>query len=206
MSNFEQERLKVLEMIEKGKLGGYEAVDLINALKKSSGKQDFSQEEAGSGTAERLKILEMLENGKINASEAEYLIKALKPSAKHNWHGRNHHNDFSEAEDELGRLSDTVENFAKSFGEKVVALGKDVEPTLKKATKKVVEKTASVFDDISKSLNETLDTWQEEESKKSCCPETEEKSCCSEAEEKSCCEEENKGDTDSLVYEDKDKE
>ena len=156
---------------------------------------------------ERLKVLELLENGKITAAEAKDLLTTLKPSMKQPWHGRTSHDtDFcaSDVEADLAKFSNTVEAFAKNFGEKVVALGKDVEPTFKKATKKVVEKTASVFDDISKSLNETLYTWQEEDLKKSCCTETEETSCCDE--EKSCCTEENKDDSESLVYNKEDKE
>lgn len=102
---------------------------------------------------ERIKILEMLENGKINADEATKLLDALKNSAGHDW--EDYYTEW-DADEKLERFTKNVDSFARDFGSKVESAYKDVEPKLKKATKTVVEKTASIFDDISKSLNESL--------------------------------------------------
>lgn len=102
---------------------------------------------------ERLKVLEMLESGKITAEEATKLLEAMKGA------GHDHEvHTFTLDEGNLNRFTQGVDNFAKDFGGKVENLYKDIEPKVKKASQAVLEKTAAVFDEIARSLNESLES------------------------------------------------
>lgn len=102
---------------------------------------------------ERMYILNLLGEGKITAEEASKLLEAVgkdKKSRKEYW------DDDFVAEEKLIRFSQSVEAFAKDFGSKIESTFKDMEPKVRKTTKTVMEKTASVVDDISKSLYESI--------------------------------------------------
>jgi len=103
---------------------------------------------------ERLKVLSMLEEGKISADEAATLLEKLNQA--------DHHYLISEdtaeqVEEILHRFEKTAEGFAKEFSQKAAEAYKDVEPKLKKASQTVLEKTASIVDDIAQSLHETIE-------------------------------------------------
>lgn len=102
---------------------------------------------------ERLKVLQMIEEGKISVEDATKLLDAFKNSQS-----------AKEQKDldlykKVSDFNDSIEQFAKDLGDKFSEAYKDMEPKLRDATKKVVEKTAVFVDDISKSLNKSLDTW-----------------------------------------------
>ena len=100
---------------------------------------------------ERMKVLEMLETGKISADEAARLLEAMKAAGRDGFQG------FSIDEEKLQRFTKGVDNFTREFGSRVESIYKEVEPKVKKASQAVLEKTAAVFDEISKSLNESLE-------------------------------------------------
>ena len=124
---------------------------------------------------ERLKVLNMLEEGKISADEAARLLESLKKTEKsHFWE-----DEDGEIEDKLKQFTKNLENFSKEIGVKMESAYRTMEPKLRQATKVVVEKTASVVDEISKSLNESLKNM--EGSPKECCPdenESQDSGCC----------------------------
>jgi polyhydroxyalkanoate synthesis regulator phasin len=104
----------------------------------------------------RMKVLEMLENGKITADEAARLLEAMKrPEGA----GTVIFDEETkeELEEKFARFTKNVDVFAREFGSKVESAYREVEPKLKKASHVVLEKTASIFDDISKSLNDSLE-------------------------------------------------
>ena len=114
---------------------------------------------------ERMKILEMLEEGKITADEATKLLDAMKrPQSSEGWFDSE---TVENVEDKFKKFTKHVDNFTREFGGRVETLYKEVEPKLKKASHTVLEKTASVFDDISKSLNESLENARK--AAESCC-------------------------------------
>lgn len=99
---------------------------------------------------ERIKILEMVEEGKISVDEATKLLESLKTSGgDFGWEP-----DCDGAEEKLHEFSKNVDQFAKDFSDKFSGVFKEVEPKLKSATKVVLEKTVSLLDDVSRSLNE----------------------------------------------------
>jgi len=99
---------------------------------------------------ERIKVLEMVEEGKISVDEAAKLLESLKASGDAGWTP-----DYEDAEEKLNQFSKNVDQFAKDFSEKFGVVFKEVEPKLKSATKVVLEKTVSLLDDVSRSLNES---------------------------------------------------
>jgi DNA-directed RNA polymerase subunit F len=126
---------------------------------------------------ERMKVLELLEAGKITAAEAKDLLDSIK---KPEYEG--HYFVFDEdtrenVEQKLSKFASHVEGFARDLGSKAQDVFKDVEPKVRKASQVVLEKTAAVFDEIAKSLNESL-----EHARKSaeCCAGEEKESCCCE--------------------------
>lgn len=127
---------------------------------------------------ERLKVLELLESGKITAEEATKLLEAMKGSG----HESDRINAFvfdeeteRHVEEKLNRFTQGVDNFTRDFGGRVESLYKDVEPKIKKASQAVLEKTAAVFDEIAKSLNETLESMSKPTP---AADEKEEEGCC----------------------------
>jgi len=112
---------------------------------------------------ERLKILSMVEEGKITVDEATKLLEALKDSSP--WLDEY---ESWEVEDKINRFARNAENFSKEVVGKVGSAYKGVEPKLEKATKTVLEKTAAIIDDISRSINDSLKKMDEEKDKDDC--------------------------------------
>lgn len=128
---------------------------------------------------ERLKILDLLEQGKIKSGEATELLGALKVG------NPEEHARSIDLEDKFNKFCKSLDIFAKDVSDKVGEFYKDVEPKVKEVTKKTIEKTVTVVDDLSKTLNESLKSMEEDE-KKSCCKDE----CCEEDNENNnCCEE-----------------
>lgn len=136
---------------------------------------------------ERMKILELLDQGKITATEAANLLEALKASDNQErvWDDEAKRS----VQEKVNRFSQNVEGLSKDIGDKLEATFKDMEPKLRTVTKVVVEKTAAIVDEISKSLNETLKNLEERRAKEGCCCEEdkEETQCEVEPEDDSCC-------------------
>jgi len=103
---------------------------------------------------ERMYILNLLGEGKVSADEAAKLLEAVGKKSKREYFDE----DFN-AEEKLKNFSKSAQAFAKDFGGKVEVAFKDMEPKVRKATKVVMEKTASVVDEISKSLHESLNNY-----------------------------------------------
>lgn len=107
---------------------------------------------------ERMMILNMVQDGKLTSDEAAKLLDALKvgtPEVEHTF----------DMEEKIHKFTQSVDSFARDVTDKLGTAFKDAEPKIKKATKKAVEKTASVIDDISKSLNDSLKNMEENELK-----------------------------------------
>lgn len=134
---------------------------------------------------ERMKVLEMLDEGKITAEEAAKLLEAMKSSG-----GSSHTFVFDdEAEkdmdEKLGRFTQGVDNFTREFGGRIESLYKDIEPKVRKASQSVLEKTAAVFDEISKSLNESLENARRTVDEAAECKDNcQDECCCNSPEEK----------------------
>ena len=116
---------------------------------------------------ERLMVLNMLQEGKINVDEATRLLDNLKPS--------NNCNESEKLESvfqkKLNTISENVEGISKEVGDKLGNILRKFEPRAKSATKKVVEKTISVMNNISKALDDNTqlqdENLQEQEKKDS---------------------------------------
>ena len=104
---------------------------------------------------ERMKILNMVEEGKISVDEAAKLMESLSQFE---------HSEVEEVADDFRekceQFSKSMDGFAKEFGTKVNDVYKEMEPKLKSMTRSLVEKTATVVDDISKSIHESLEKNQ----------------------------------------------
>ena len=136
---------------------------------------------------ERMKILELLDQGKITATEAASLLEALKAgeTKEHFWN-----EDTSSCfQEKVSKFSQNVEGISKDVGDKLEAVFKEIEPKLRSTTKAVVEKTAVIVDEISKSLNETLKNFEQKHSEE-CCDKNDPAQNKPESSE-CCCEEEN---------------
>ena len=104
---------------------------------------------------ERMFILNLLSEGKVSADEAAKLLESVgKKPRKEYW------DDDVTAEERLKNFSKSVESFAKDFGSKMQTAYKDMEPKVRKTTKVIMEKTASVVDNMSKSLHESLNNFE----------------------------------------------
>ena len=112
---------------------------------------------------ERLKVLSLLEEGKISADEASNLLDKLNQADHHHFISED---TAEQVEEKLHRFAKSAEGFAREFGQKAAEAYKDVEPKLKKASRTILEKTASVLDDITHSLHETL---EKSKADMSCC-------------------------------------
>jgi polyhydroxyalkanoate synthesis regulator phasin len=104
----------------------------------------------------RMKVLEMLDAGKITADEAAKLMEAMKRSDGHDTFIFDEETK-EQLEEKFARFTKNVDVFAKDFGSKVESAYREMEPKIKKASHVVLEKTAAIFDDISKSINESLE-------------------------------------------------
>jgi len=105
---------------------------------------------------ERIKILDMLEAGKISVDDAARLLESLRTgSGEFEWS-----QDYEDAEAKLHQFSKNVDSFAREFSEKFSVVFKEVEPKLKSATKKVLDKTVTLLDDVSRSLHEAANNME----------------------------------------------
>ena len=116
---------------------------------------------------ERIKVLEMVEEGKISVDEATQLLESLKTGGDFGWEP-----DYDCAEEKLHQFSKNVDRFSRDFSEKFSDVFKEVEPKLKSATRVVLEKTVSLLDDVSRSLNEAAKNM-EQKTEDCCCTEKE---------------------------------
>ena len=135
---------------------------------------------------ERMKILELLDQGKITAGEAANLLEALKASdiQERLWDD----DTKRSVQEKVNQFSQNVESVSKDVGEKLESAFKEIEPKLRTVTKVVVEKTANIVDEISKSLNETLKNLEEKRAQEEACCEGSETECCdSEPVSNDCC-------------------
>lgn len=107
---------------------------------------------------ERIMILNMVQDGKLTTDEATKLLNALRVGTLEVESG-------FDMEEKIYKFTKSVDSFAKDVTGKLGTAFKDAEPKLKKATKTAVEKTAKVIDDISKSLNDSLKSMEENEIK-----------------------------------------
>ena len=125
---------------------------------------------------ERMKILELLDQGKITAVEAASLLEALKASDSQErfWDDETK----KSVQEKVNQFSQNVECVSKDVGEKLESIFKEIEPKLRAATKIVVEKTVGIVDEISKSLNETLQNLEEKRANEEACCEEKEDACC----------------------------
>ena len=119
---------------------------------------------------ERLKILSLLEEGKITADDAGMLLEKLNQADGYHFISED---TAEQVEEKLQRFAKSAEGFAKEFSSKVGHAYKDVEPKLKKASQTVLEKTASIVDDIAHALHESIESAKAraEEAEKACCNE-----------------------------------
>ena len=111
---------------------------------------------------ERLKVLSLLEEGKITAEDAGLLLDKLNQHDSHHFISEE---TAEQVEEKLHRFAKSAENFAKEFSQKAACAYKDVEPKLKKASQAILEKTASIVDDIANSLHDSLEKAKSEK----CC-------------------------------------
>lgn len=126
---------------------------------------------------ERMKILNLLEEGKVNADEAAKLLEALSAADDH--HGFISDETAERWEEGLGRFTKNVDHWAREFGHKVECAYKEMEPKLKQMSQNVLEKTACMMDEVSKSIHESVDNAKarmEEEQKAACCEN--DSTCC----------------------------
>ena len=100
---------------------------------------------------ERLKVLDMVEKGTITVEEASRLLENLAVTGE----ASREHELVEDFEESASNFAHSVEVFLKDMGGKVGEKYKDMEPKIRVATKKVVEKTAVLMDDLSKSLHES---------------------------------------------------
>jgi hypothetical protein len=108
---------------------------------------------------ERIKILELLEAGKITSEEAVKLFEALASGCSCNTGapGMEYDPCCDEAAGKFKRFTRQMDGFAREFGAKVNNAYRNVEPKIKRASHTALEKTARIFEEISRSLQETVD-------------------------------------------------
>ena len=121
-----------------------------------------------------MKILSLLEEGKITADEAAKLIEAMKRNDEAEGFFKFETPTQEQVEEKFKHIAKNVDSFAREFGGHVEKTYRKMEPKLKKASQAVLEKTATIFDEISKSLNESLENAR----KSSACCDGGDKDCC----------------------------
>jgi hypothetical protein len=99
-----------------------------------------------------MKILKMLEEGKITADEAAKLLETIRDTFAFEDYVNS---DFN---DKVRRFGKDAESFLKGVGVKMGEFVKDMEPKVRNVTKTVVTRTADIVDELSKALNEILDS------------------------------------------------
>jgi len=130
---------------------------------------------------ESTRILQLVEEGKITADDAVKLLYAISANASAEENCDSESNDF---EKKVNNFAKNAEAFARECGSKVSGAYRVVEPKLRKVSKAVLTKTASVIDDLSKALNESLRNMENNECDDECC--CNETACCCD-EDHGCC-------------------
>ena len=121
---------------------------------------------------EKIMILKMLEEGKINAQEAATLIDSLGKeesankdykkenqnkhchnSRQQNYQQHQQYNNNQQQHQQYQQNRQNFEDFAEDISKKFDNLARGFEPKVKKFTDTIVEKTASIVDEISKSFS-----------------------------------------------------
>lgn len=111
---------------------------------------------------ERMMVLNMVSEGKISVEDSIKLLELLSDQTNEFKADYGYRYDY-DFEEKINNFSRSVDEFAKDVSEKVSCAYKGVEPKVKSATKTVVQKTVSILEDISSSLNETLKNLDTEE-------------------------------------------
>jgi len=101
---------------------------------------------------EKMRVLDLLESGKISAPEAAELLSALGNSRLVNAEMREN------MEEKVQQFAKDVNKFAKELGCRMQELYKDVEPKIKKASQKTLEKCATALDNLASNINESLES------------------------------------------------
>ena len=92
---------------------------------------------------ERLMVLEMLKEGKISVDEASQLLKTVGEVAS---------KEEKELEDKFTAFYSNVDSFAKDLKRRAEVAYYKTEPKVKMATKKTLEKTVTLMQDVSEKL------------------------------------------------------
>jgi len=111
---------------------------------------------------ERMRVLALVEEGKITVEDATKLLEALSMSVSPT---EEYAQDSREFERKVNAFAKNAEAFARECGCKMEGAFREVEPKLRKASKVVLTKTASVIDELAKALNENLQNME----KQDCC-------------------------------------
>lgn len=102
---------------------------------------------------ERLMILEMVKEGKISADEAAKLLKTVSNEAS---------NEEKVLEDKFEAFYSNVDSFAKDLKRRAENAYHKAEPKIKVATKKTLEKTVDLMQDVSEKLKGTVNKLEDE--------------------------------------------
>jgi len=106
---------------------------------------------------ERLMILEMLKEGKISAEEAAKLLKTVGDSPSR---------EERALEDKFETFYMNVDSFAKDLKKRAETAYYKAEPKIKVATKKTLEKTVDLMQDVSEKLKATVNKLEDEAEEK----------------------------------------
>jgi DNA-directed RNA polymerase subunit F len=126
---------------------------------------------------ERMKVLELLEAGTITAAEAKDLLETMKKPETEPHFFTIDEETKEQAAEKFNKFASHVDQFTRDFGAKVQDVYKEVEPKVRKAGQTILEKTAAVFDEIARSLNESLENARKEGEECCCGGEAEECGC-----------------------------
>ena len=110
----------------------------------------------GSKKEERMMVLEMLSAGTISVEESIQLLSALDSCKK----SEGFEYSSGDMEEKFEKFTSNLDSFAKDVSEKAKTTYKDLEPKIKSGTRTVLSKTISVLEDISCSLNESLENMK----------------------------------------------
>jgi len=100
---------------------------------------------------ERLMILEMVKEGTISADEAAKLLRTV-----------GNESEEKILEDKFDAFYTNVDSFAKDLKRRAESAYYKAEPKIKVATKKTLEKTVDLMQDVSEKLKGTVNKLEEE--------------------------------------------
>lgn len=103
---------------------------------------------------ERIMILEMVRENKITADEATKLLNSLSESVASTSTAIISGFDSEELEEKFDKFYGSVQTFANDLKGRLGDAYKKAEPHVKSTTKKVMEKTATVMEDLSKTIHD----------------------------------------------------